>query len=242
MQPGLYDKPIKCAHYTHPPPPGRHPNDVSQKGVMYYYCNCVLTVLVESGVILANDTITGDPLLSVPLTIAPSTTTPQDPLLTTIPSLCYEVHGRSHAYFNLISDACTSVNAYYAAIGPFNVVHKIAVRAVDLAGDCREILVESETSCTASVNGVPLEVFSTEGVSVRQYPSRIRVSVPNCGGGRVLVMWVFCEEANLQVYGDDSDGTVYSGRMIRFVVSRGVNLQPTSHGIIGKFTAWQQAF
>ena len=49
----------------------------------------------------------------------------------------------------------------------------------------------------------------------------------------MLVMWVFCEDAKLQVYGENADGMVYSGRMINFVVARGINLQPTSHGIIG---------
>ena len=74
---------------------------------------------------------------------------------------------------------CTSVNAFYAAIGPFNVVHKIAVRAVDLAGDCRDILVETsnEANCTLSVDGVSVDVFAA---AVCQYGGTRNVFVSPC--------------------------------------------------------------
>ena len=53
-----------------------------------------------------------------------------------IPSLCYEVHGKADEYFNLISDKCTTVNAFYekAPINSsdidLNIITKIGVRAV----------------------------------------------------------------------------------------------------------------
>ena len=54
---------------------------------------------------LVNDTLTGDPLFTVPILtgLINQTTNPSD-----IPSHCYEVHGRAGEYFNLISDECSA--------------------------------------------------------------------------------------------------------------------------------------
>ena len=54
------------------------------------------------------DTVTGDPLFIVPLSLTPNSTSFEEN-----PSLCYEIHGKSRSTFNLISDNCTSVNALY---------------------------------------------------------------------------------------------------------------------------------
>ena len=48
----------------------------------------------------------------------------------------------------------------------------------------------------------------------------MRVSVPNCESVQ-LVMWIVCEE----VRGEE---------MLKFTITRGVNLRPTSHGLLGK--------
>ena len=49
---------------------------------------------------------------------------------------------------------------------------------------------------------------------------RVRISVPNCENVQ-LVMWIVCEE-------------VRGEGMLRFIITRGVNLRPTSHGLLGK--------
>ena len=136
-------------------------------------------------------------------------------------------------YFNLISDRCVSVNAHFITVGPFNVINRIAVRAVDNSNTCRNILVDAENACSAEMDGASINEFDQAGVSVRSFKERVRISVPNCDNQK-LVMWVICEHGSLQLFGSDSDRTVYEARMIKFVVARGFNLQPTSHGIIGK--------
>ena len=182
-----------------------------------------------------NDTLTGDPLMTVPiLTSSVNQTNGQ------VPSLCYEVHGKAEEYFNLISDTCTSVNAFYqkADTGSpnidLNVVTKIGVRAV--AGDnrtCMDIEVDLE-SCSASVDGVLLEQasYSVNGIRLRWNAnnSRVRIAVPNCADN-LLVMWVFCASGNVE---DPVTWVYYQARFIRFVVMRGLNLNEFSHGLIGK--------
>ena len=64
--------------------------------------------------------------------------------------------------------------------------------------------------------------YRSSGVSVSKYRQRVRVSVPNCDNVQ-LVMWVECEEVGGQ-------------EMLKFIISRGVNLQPTSHGLLGSYT------
>ena len=136
-------------------------------------------------------------------------------------------------YFNLISDRCVSVNAHFITVGPFNVINQVAVRAVDDGNTCRNILVDAENACSAAMDGASIDEYSQAGVSVRVFKERVRISVPNCDNQK-LVMWVICEHGSLRLFGSDSDRTVYEARMIKFVVARGFNLQPTSHGIIGK--------
>ena len=93
-----------------------------------------------------------------------------------VPSLCYEVHGKAEQYFNLISDTCTSVNAFYQKAEnlsdniDLNVVTKIGVRAV--GGDnstCKNIEVSLE-SCTVTVDGVVQgsDVYNNNGIRLRR--------------------------------------------------------------------------
>ena len=55
---------------------------------------------------------------------------------------------------------------------------------------------------------------------MRRYSNRVRVSVPNCELVD-LVMWVMVVEMRGE-------------NMIKFVIMRGVNLSPTSHGLVGE--------
>ena len=164
---------------------------------------------------LTNDTLIGDPLYAVPFT--------EDGV-----SLCFEVHGAASQYFNLVSDTCTNVNVFYAP-SPLlndsrNVVEQIGVRAVGSSGTCYNIRVyESDTEgiCVASVDNTTVGSggIEVDGIRVRRIMDRVRISVPNCENIN-LVMWVTCEERN-------------GLRMLRFDISRGLTLRPTSHGLIG---------
>ena len=154
------------------------------------------------------------------------------------PSLCYEVHGQKHTYFNLISDTCTSVNAFYeeASINSsnidLNVVTRIGVRAVARDNKtCVDIQVDLH-SCNASIDGVGLDLttFAFNGISVRRKPnSRVRIAVPNCANTQ-LVMYVFCASGMVE---DPVTWEYYSASFIRFVVLRGLNLNEFSHGLLG---------
>ena len=145
-------------------------------------------------------------------------------------SLCYEVHGKADEYFNLISDAGLSVNAHYVAVNDYlNVIGLIGVVAVDSAGVEKEISVDLN-GCMAEVDGVNVTRYSSDGTSLRKYSRRVRISVPNCDGPTV-VMWVVCQN---NILSDPFTGDDIQAEMIKFVVARGLNLSPQSHGLIGK--------
>ena len=108
---------------------------------------------------------------------------------------------------------------------------RIGISAVNSAGQSVFVEVGVDNGCTPIVRSLdsdgngeldPVEVMVSDslGISVRKRRNRVRVSVPNCGLQR-LVMHVSCEE---------TDGT----SMIRFDITRGINLDPTSHGLIGE--------
>ena len=155
-----------------------------------------------------------------------------------IQSLCYEVHGENGTFFNLISDECTSVNAYYQeafnsssdASIDLNMVTRIGVRA---RGNNSCVDVQVDLDCTVAVDGVVLfNSYASDGISVRKSGQRVRVSVPNCASSR-LVMWVFCQTG--QVPDPDNYTITYPVSFLRFVVTHGLNLSPESHGLIGLF-------
>ena len=153
-----------------------------------------------------------------------------------IASLCYEVHGEADKFFSLISDNCTAVNAHYAKADidndniTLNVVDAIGVRAVDNEDTCRNISV-GLSDCQATVDGANVSgIYQRAGITVREYNGRVRIAVPNCADNR-LVMWVFCMDGITE---DPYTWKNFHFRMIRFVVTRGLNLDEESHGIIGK--------
>lgn len=164
-------------------------------------------------------TMIGDPLYEVPLSLPDETVEKFGKL-----SLCYEVHGQANKSFNLLSDICISVNAFYSPmINPSlgNIVSKIGVLAEDSKGACQQIEVDWE-GCTASVNGKVVSNYYQNGVRVIQRRGkRVRIAAPNCGNLDV-VMWVVCEVRQKQP-------------MIKIVISGGINLRPGCHGLIGKF-------
>ena len=190
----------------------------------------VLFFFIVDDVVMVNDTLTGDPLMTVPILTDPNVM--QGDVIT---SLCYEVHGEADTFFNLISDTCVSVNSHYekAAIDneniTLNIVDSIGVLAYD-QGICVNIGV-SLKNCQASVNGANVSRrYNNNGISVRSFNNRVRISVPNCAPTD-LVMWVFCTSGRTE---DPYTWKYYDFDFIRFVVMRGLNLDPTSHGLIGK--------
>lgn len=189
-----------------------------------------------------NDTIVGDPLLTVPLSLD---TMPQELNLPSSPNgnppaLCFEIHGESDRYFNLITDCCVSVNAHYVAINDyFNVMDEIGIRAVDRSGACHNIAVDVDT-CSATVDGQKLDGnYRSAGIFVRnQYSNHVRVSVPNCNSTSHLVMYIICQR-NLSVE-DPWGGQNFKASMIKFVIARGINLNENSHGLLGESVLWKR--
>ena len=98
-------------------------------------------------------------------------------------------------------------------------VDEIAIRAVDNEGKCIDILVD-RNGCLMSVNNEQTDEYSEAGVTANLTGNRVTVSVPNCED-MPLEMEVVCE-------------TRSGIEMIRFEVTRGLNLRETSHGLIGK--------
>lgn len=107
-----------------------------------------------------------------------------------------------------------------------NIINTVAITAVDYRGSCVEIEVNLEMQCAPVIRGpngltTSSSRYSQSGVSVRRHRQGVRVAVPNCEN-TPLVLWILCEE-------------IRNTSMIKFVISRGINLRPTSHGLLGKF-------
>ena len=164
------------------------------------------------------DIVIGDPVFTVPINIDS---------MDDKQNLCYEIHGKSETSFNFVSDKCVSVNAKYIGVGNLNFITAIAVRAQGNSGNCRDIRVDLE-NCAVSTGPSgsvlttlnPSDKYAMDGINIRQRPDRVRIAVPNCADV-MLVMWVICERDDLP--------------MIRFQIARGRNLEPTSHGLVGKW-------
>lgn len=178
-----------------------------------------------------NDTVVGDPLMAVPLNINAMPGLDLN-LNNRIPFLCFEVHGDEDEYFNLVSDDCVSVNAHYARLNQYlNIIDQVGIRAVDEAQRCRNIAVDLDT-CLPTVDGIQLSTnFRQNGIYVRIYRSHVRVSVPNCNGTSHLVMNVICQRNFSFV--DPFTEERSKVDMIKFVITRGINLNENSHGLLG---------
>lgn len=164
---------------------------------------------------LVNDTVVADPLFTAPVMGGAR--------------FCYEIHGRPDAIFNLVSDRCTVVNAMYIAMNVpenGNIIGSIGVRAANSDGNCHNIEVRltrpgASTPLEVLVDGVEVSgVVQRDAVRVRTYSDRVRIAVPNCELID-LVMWVM----HMEMAGQD---------MLKFVIMRGCNLAPTSHGLVGR--------
>ncbi|CAI8014101.1 hypothetical protein GBAR_LOCUS8848, partial [Geodia barretti] len=166
--------------------------------------------------IIVEDTVIGDPLFTVPLPASAG-------------HLCYEIRGVADQFFNFISDECVSVNAHYSERSPLpgetrqlHIIDQIAIRAVDNANDCINILVDRNGCVTTANRETISNAYNKGGVTVSAADNRVVVGVPNCGD-LDLEMEVVCETRN-------------GVEMIRFEVMRGHNLRDTSHGLLDTFT------
>ena len=164
---------------------------------------------------LVNDTVVADPLFTAPVMGGAQ--------------FCYEIHGIPDTTFNLVSDKCTSVNARYIPMNVAengNIIGAIGIRAADSDGNCHNIEVRlsepgSSSPLEVLVNGVEVSgATQIDTVRLRKYSDRVRIAVPNCELVD-LVMWVMY----MEVGGQDR---------LKFVIMRGCNLAPTSHGLVGK--------
>ena len=182
--------------------------------------------------VTVNDTVSSDPLFTVPLNVPNKSTImnvgENDPI-----NLCFEIHGEENAIVNLVSDACVSVNAHYAraqSSEDVNVIDRIYVRAADSSGVCRNIEV-SLAQCGASVDNATVNDYTSAGITVREFRNRVRIVVPNCADID-LVMWVQC--VNSSFWSTLSNDIIFYARNIRFVIARGLDLAERSHGILGQ--------
>ena len=151
-------------------------------------------------------------------------------------SPCYEIHGDSGQWFNLLTDECVNVNNHYVALSErVNVMNNIGVRSVENDNQCMNIGVDVN-ECAATLNGANLtsiERYSAAGVNVRRYMNRVRISIPNCAE-LTLLMWVICERRTF----DDSGqpGTDITADIIKFVVMKSLNFgHRRAHGLLGSF-------
>ena len=138
-------------------------------------------------------------------------------------ALCYEVYGSAGTIFNLISDRCVSVNALYSPMADpedGNMITSVGILAVDNTGQCVGVTVSASGGTNITIGSTTQQLtglYSRHGVSVSRRLQRVRVSLPNCESVQ-LVMWLVSE-------GD---------QQLRITITRGLNLRPTSHGLIGQ--------
>lgn len=190
---------------------------------MIYYMEVMLFILITADGKFANDTVVGDPFFIVPLNLTSDSHSFDEP-----PSLCFEIHGAADSFFNLVSDNCTSVNAYYqisSANEDLNFIRDIGVVTIDSQEECITIRVSVDNDCVPEVHRGNQEVnmsmrYQDAGVYVRRSGQSVRISVPNCDNSQ-LVMWVKCRNITGQP-------------QLRFDITRGLNLKPTSHGLLGE--------
>ena len=169
-----------------------------------------------------NDTVIADPQFTV--------STPGNAK----EAICYEFHGKSGRYFNLISDSCTSVNAYFTPM-PITTqgnrmstvgIHakqseeRLILESGEVVGKCIDIRIEL-LGCAAFIGKRRLAEWGSEGeIRYRRYvykgKSHWRVSIPNCEA----------EDYAIKV-------TCLSD-LLRVDVNRKLHSISSSHGIMGE--------
>ena len=103
-----------------------------------------------------------------------------------------------------------------------NYISEIGVKAINLCGEC--VTIGVSVDCVPEIHQgdeiVETLRYDEAGITVCRFSSFVRVSVPNCATSP-LVMWIKCWSVNDQ-------------SQLRFDITRGFNLNPTSHGLLGE--------
>ena len=178
-----------------------------------------MVVILIKGAIMKNDTVI-DVFYTVPLQISDELIESDPDVANT--SLCYEIHGEANKTFNLVSDTCTSINAEYVQESDdpdINIIGKVGVYAVDNDDICQKITIDV-ANCKGTVGSTEVtqaSPYMKAGIRIRKGRRHFHIAVPNCES-HDLVFWVICEQ----------------GDILKFVITRGFNLRPTSHGLVGK--------
>jgi len=162
-----------------------------------------------------------DPLYEVPVTHTPPG------MNTTTTSLCFQVHGESDNYYNLISDDCIQVNVLYEAMKKprnGNLIKEIGILAQDTAKNCSEITTRANR-CALMINGEAFNnLYDENGIRVIKTSRRnYEVTIPNCKATQA-------DDINFEI----ECVKVQNQKTIHFDVRRGGGLKPGAHGLIGK--------
>ena len=115
-----------------------------------------------------------------------------------------------------------SINTKYSAVPVGNVISGMGMLARGRSDSCHQIQVELE-NCSAAYDGAPVTtMIRDDGIVITRRADRgvVRIEVPNCNSTS-LVVWAMCLEEGGMGY-------------MRIVITRGFNLKPTSHGIMGE--------
>ena len=159
-------------------------------------------------------------------------------------NLCFEVHGESGRYLNLVSDACFSINARYEAIqgaSGYNKIDELYITASDAASGCSNILIEASQSCLYAKLGVHADAtavlsgrYRRNGLQVEFLDGRVEVTLP-CrrypGGGVKVVAKCNAEyqnpvtEERLPV--KNLDVVIHRGKLTSSAL-------PMPHGLVGE--------
>ena len=196
-----------------------------------YHCFIISNSIDVCPIIIGeavNDSVIADPLYTVPMRTYNLTDE-----FYKFP-LCYEVHGKADRYFNLVSDDCTSVNAYYAAAEKMcggNVIKQIGVVAEDNADQCHRIQVDvsEDGECITQIDGTSISSrYNRSNIMVIPGTKYVFIAVPNCQE-QPLTMWVRCQKPTIRCPITEP----FEQPMIKFVVSRGLERRSEAHGLIG---------
>ena len=162
-----------------------------------------------------------DPLYEVPVIYTPPG---MDPTTT---SLCFQVHGESGSYYNLISDECIQVNVLYEALEnpeDGNFLKEVGILARNNENNCTEIQLSSNR-CVPKIDGITFnESYNENGITVVRIKKRsYEITTPNCKAtrGDDIIFRIMC----LRVRGQ---------KVIRLNVMRGSGIKPGAHGLVGK--------
>ena len=136
------------------------------------------------------------------------------------------MRGSQDGFYNIISDACTSVNIHTTQYSDKNEISSIGIRAItgDADTPCADVQIDL-LNCKASINNKTINDSEIIGnMRVKKARNGWKLFVPNCERPHSM-MWITCKE-----------------EMLQFDVSRASKLNSTSHGLLGKATSPELLF